>query len=225
MENSSLDAWLEKYDAYYSPDRSISYYNKGQIIGVMLDLAIRDETDNHKSLDDVLRSMNEQFAKRGRFYNESADVRATVEQITGKSFEEFFQRYVSGVDEIPYDDFLSKAGLKLQRSKQNAADFGFAIGRGPGSGWLVSDVTSGGSAEAAGMHRGDQILRINGESASPAQFRALRQREPGDSVSMTLRRDSQDLDVTLKLGSREERVYSITEIPNPTEKQRRILPV
>jgi predicted metalloprotease with PDZ domain len=114
VEESSLDAWYEKYDAYNTPDRSISYYDKGQIVGVMLDLAIRDATDNHKSLDDVFRLMNEQFAKQGKFYDENTDIRAAVEQVAGKSFEDFFRRYVSGVDEIPYDEFLGVAGLELK---------------------------------------------------------------------------------------------------------------
>ncbi len=120
-EESSLDAWFEKYEAYNSPDRSISYYDKGQIIGEMLDLTIRDATDNHKSLDDVMRLMNEKYAKQGKFYRESEDIRAAVEEVAGKSFEEFFMRYVSGVDEIPYSDFLGIAGLQLK------TDNGYAI--------------------------------------------------------------------------------------------------
>jgi predicted metalloprotease with PDZ domain len=120
-EESSFDAWFEKYDAYNTPDRSISYYDKGQIIGDMLDLAIRDATDNHKSLDDVFRLMNEKYAKQGRFYDETKDICAAVEEIAGRSFGDFFRRYVSGADEIPYNDFLSIAGLTLK------TDTGFSI--------------------------------------------------------------------------------------------------
>ena len=112
-EESSLDAWFEKHDGYNDPSRSISYYNKGQILGVMLDLAIRDATDNHKSLDDVLRRMNVEYAEQGKFYDDSEGIRAVVEEVAGKSFEEFFRRYVSGTDEIPYDDFLRIAGLRV----------------------------------------------------------------------------------------------------------------
>jgi predicted metalloprotease with PDZ domain len=120
-EESSLDAWFEKYESYNRPDRSISYYDKGQIIGEMLDLTIRDATDNHKSLDDVLRLMNEKYAKQGKFYNETGDIRAAVEEVAGKSFEDFFRRYVSGVDEIPYNDILGIAGLQLK------TDNGYAV--------------------------------------------------------------------------------------------------
>ena len=222
VEESSLDAWLEKYDPYYSPDRSISYYNKGQILGVLLDIAIRDDTDNKKSLDDVMRAMNEQFAKRGRFYNESADIRATVEQITGKSFEEFFSHYVSGVEDLPYDDFFARAGLQLNRSNQTKADYGFRFGRGPGSSWIVSEVVAGSSAESAGLRTGDELIQINGQNISPTVFRWLRERVPGDTLPLKIRRDSQEMDFALKMGSRDVTQYSIEEIANPTDKQRRI---
>ena len=222
VEESSLDAWLEKYDSYYSPERSISYYNKGQILGVLLDIAIRDETENKKSLDDVVRALNENFAKRGRFYNESADIRAAAEAVSGKSFEEFFRRYVSGMEEISYDDFLAKAGLRLSRTNKTSADLGFVIARGPGADFLISAVTRGSSADSAGLRRGDAIVQINGESPSPAQFRRMRAHSPGDTLALRVRRESQEQDVSLKLGARDESQYSISEIANATEKQRLI---
>jgi len=64
-EQSSLDAWLEKYALYNQPQRSVSYYTKGQVLGVLLEIIIRDRTDNQKSLDDVLRTMNRDFANKG----------------------------------------------------------------------------------------------------------------------------------------------------------------
>lgn len=124
VEESSLDAWFEKYEVYSVPDRSISYYNKGQILGVLLDLAVRDATENRKSLDDVLRRLNDEYARAGKFYNDSEGIRAAVEQVSGKSFEDFFGRYVSGAGEIPYDDFLSIAGLELKIEAAQAGNQG-----------------------------------------------------------------------------------------------------
>jgi predicted metalloprotease with PDZ domain len=122
VEDSSLDAWLEKYDSYNAPDRSISYYNKGQIVGVLLDLSIRDATDNRKSLDDVLRRMNDEYARAGNFYDDSDGIRAVVEEVSGKRFEDFFSRYISGTAEIPYNDFLALAGLELNESPAQRPD-------------------------------------------------------------------------------------------------------
>lgn len=125
-EESSLDAWFEKYEGYNQPSRSISYYEKGQVLGVMLDLAIRDATDDHKSLDNVMRRMNDEYAKAGRYYDDSAGVLRVVNEVSGKDFSDFFRRYVSGVDEIPYDRFLGIAGLQL---KLDTAPDGTLTGR------------------------------------------------------------------------------------------------
>ncbi|PYU66454.1 MAG: hypothetical protein DMG49_22215 [Acidobacteria bacterium] len=67
-EQSSLDAWLERYPLYNQPEYSVSYYTKGQVLGDLLDILIRDRTGNAKSLDDVLRLMNTNFAKQGKTY-------------------------------------------------------------------------------------------------------------------------------------------------------------
>jgi predicted metalloprotease with PDZ domain len=123
-EEASLDTWFDKYDMYNRPDRSISYYNKGQILGVLLDIAIRDATDNRKSLDDVMRRMNDEYARQGKFYNESEGILTVVEEVAGKSFEDFFRRYVAGAEEIPYDDFFSIAGLALKNDAVATAALG-----------------------------------------------------------------------------------------------------
>lgn len=113
VEQASLDAWLEKYARYQQPEYSISYYNKGQILGVLLDILIRDAADNRASLDEVLRYLNREFAHRGRFYDEQRDIRAAVERIAGRDFGDFFARYVAGTDPLPYDEILNRAGLQL----------------------------------------------------------------------------------------------------------------
>lgn len=116
VEESSLDTWFDRYPLHGQPEFSISYYNKGQLDGVLLDILIRDATDNHRSLDDVMRSLNDNFAKQHRFYNDSADIEATVESVAGRPFQDFFTRYVSGTDELPYVEILAKAGLRLSQS-------------------------------------------------------------------------------------------------------------
>jgi predicted metalloprotease with PDZ domain len=220
VEESSLDTWFDKYDAYNLGDRSISYYNKGQIIGDMLDLAIRDATDNHKSLDDVLRSLND-AAKQGKFYDESAGIRAVVEEVSGTSFEDFFRRYVSGLDEIPYDQFLAHAGLSLKIESRKSADPGFYASRSA-EGPVVAAVTPGSSAQAAGLRADDLLLELNGAPASARISAWFRERAPGETVKLKIRRDGEDREVTFALGSREENHCTIVEVAHPTEKQLRI---
>ncbi len=224
VEESSLDAWLEKYDDYRQPDRSISYYNKGQIVGEMLDLAIRDATDNHKSLDDVMRRMNDEYAKKGKYYDDSFGIRAVAEEVAGISFEDFFQRYVAGTDEIPYDKFLGPAGLELKSEILKMADLGFwtAGGRSPSSAVTVSRVVPGSSAEAAGLLTGDVLLQLNGETVPAYLAVRMRVHSPGEVIKLRVKRDGKEMDISFALGSNDVKNYSISEVSHATDKQKRI---
>ena len=96
---------------------------------MLLDILIRDRTDNAKSLDDVLRKMNEDFAEQGKTYRDSLDVRLTVEAIAGGSFEEFFQKYVASAEPIPYANrFLRKPDCCYKRQEIVRARTGFFFG-------------------------------------------------------------------------------------------------
>jgi len=122
-EESSLTTWLDKYPLYQRSEYSISYYNKGQLLGVGLDLVLRDATDNRASLDDVLRRLNREYAQRGRFYPDNAGIQAAAEEVLREARPEarvdladFFRRYAAGTDELPFAEWLSIAGLALRVS-------------------------------------------------------------------------------------------------------------
>lgn len=220
-EESSVDAWFEKYDFYNRPDRSVWYYNKGQILGVLLDLKIREGTDNRKSLDDVFRLMNQKYAAQGRFYDDRTDIRAAVEEVAGESFQDFFQAYVSGTREIPYDSFFDAAGLNLRMEQMSSGDLGFWPNRTLG-GMVVAAVESGSAAEAAGVKEGDVLIELDGEPF-PHKFTAwLSKQSPGQKVKLRVRRDGEEKGFIFALGAHSDRHCSIASIPQPTEKQRRI---
>jgi predicted metalloprotease with PDZ domain len=221
-EESSLDTWLDKYDYYDEPQVSISYYNKGQILGVMLDLAIRDATDNRKSLDDVLRAMDEDYAHRGRYYDDSAGVEQEVEKIAGRSFKDFFAKYVAGTEEIPFNDFLRAAGLQAQTQQREMADFGFETSRGADGSVTIASVTPGSGAEQAGLQAGDILSQLDGRPLGRSSFRFLFQHSPGDTVKVRIQREGGERDVSFALGKRGLQTYSVSEIAGATERQKRI---
>ncbi|MFY9805190.1 MAG: PDZ domain-containing protein [Candidatus Acidiferrales bacterium] len=223
VEDSSLDAWLEKYDDYRQPDRSISYYNKGQIAGVLLDLAIREATDNHKSLDDVMGRMYEVFAKQGRFYDDSQGVEAVAEEVAGVKFGDFFRRYIAGTDDIPYQDFFNAAGLQLKVEIHKSADLGFwTAGHAPGAPVQVSQVVPGTPAETAGLKPGDVLLALNGQPVPPYLPGWLHDRSPGEKITLRVHRDNKDMDIKFLLGGNDTKRFSIAEMSSINEKQRRI---
>lgn len=221
-EQSSLDAWLEKYPLYNQPEFSVSYYTKGQVLGDLLDILIRDRTDNAKSLDDVLRAMNNDFAKQGKFYRDSLDVRSEAEKVAGGSFEEFFQKYVAGTDPFPYEQILRLAGLGLRTAEHRRATLGFTTERDTNGLLAVNAVDAEGPAAKAGLRVGDVIMGWNGGEVPRRLGRWISEQKPGDVLRLRIRRDEKELSLEFRLGEAKEMVYEVSEDPHATEKARNI---
>ena len=221
-EQSSLDTWLDKYDYYNGPEFSVSYYTKGQVLGDLLDILIRDRTNNEHSLDDVMRKMNEDFAKKGKTYRDSLDVRLTAEEIAGGFFEDFFRKYVANAEPLPYQSVLAKAGLLLQQQEIVRAQLGFSMERDANGKSVVRLVVPGSTAERAGLRAGDEISNFNGESVPRRAEYWLRTKNPGDSLKLRVLRNERPVDVAFALGGKSESVFAIAEDPQASPKARAI---
>ena len=221
-EQSSLDAWLEKYPLYNQPDYSVSYYTKGQVLGDLLDIVVRERTNNTQSLDDVLRAMNKDFAKQGKFYRDSLDVRLEAEKIAGGSFEEFFQKYVAGTAPFPYQQVLSLAGLDLRTTEHQRATLGFAGERESSGVFMVRAVDADGLAAQAGLRVGDAILTWNGGEVPRRPSRWVMEQKAGDLLTLHIRREDKELTLELHLGEIKETAYEVQEDSHASDKARRI---
>jgi len=221
-EQSSLDAWLEKYSLYNQPEHSVSYYTKGQVLGDLLDILIRDRADNEKSLDDVLRALNSDFAKQGKTYRDSLDVRLTAEKIAGGSFEEFFKRYVAGVEPFPYQQTLALAGLDLRTVEHRRATLGFRAERDSNGLFFVKNVEAEGPAARAGLREGDGIINWNGGEVPRRLERWVREQKPGDMLKLRVRREAKEVAIEFRLGETKETLYEVSEDAHANEKARRI---
>ncbi len=218
VEEASLDAWLEKYSYYNGPQRSISYYNKGELVGVLLDLALREATGNRAALEDVLRLMNEKFAKREEPFNDTADIQAAAEEVAGRPLQDVFDELVRTAAPLNYNRYLGYAGYRLKREQRAAASLGFAAGRGTGNTLRVSSVDAGGPAAEAGVHAGDEIVEVNGRKPFSAADLTARF-DPGDRLRLRLRRNGRDFDVRYRAGQATEPVFSIESVENPSLQQ------
>ena len=221
-EQSSLDAWLEKYPLYKQPEYSVSYYTKGQVLGDLLDILIRDRTGNEKSLDDVLRSMNANFAKQGRAYRDSMDVQLTAESVAAGSFTEFFSKYVAGTDAFPYEQILALAGLALRTTEHRGPALGFFVEHEPSGLFIVRTVESESSAAQAGLRTGDVILNWNGGEMPKRVDRWLQEQRAGDSLKLRIRREDREITLEFRLGEIKEIVYLVGEDSHAGEKARHI---
>jgi predicted metalloprotease with PDZ domain len=221
-EQSSLDSWLEKYPLYNQPENSVSYYTKGQVLGDLLDILIRDRTGNEKSMDDVLRTLNSSFAKQERPYRDSLDVRLTAESVAGDSFEEFFQKYVAGIEPFPYQQILALAGLELRTVEERRPGLGFFLERDSNGTFIVGAVDSGSPAAQAGLRVGDAIVSWNGGEVPRRLTRWIQEQKAGDILKLRVRLEDKEQAVEFRLGEIKETRYQVLEDAHAGEKARHI---
>ncbi len=221
-EESSLDAWLEKYPLYNRPQESVSYYAKGQVLGVLLDILIRERTDNEKSLDDVLRAMNNEFAKKNKPYRDSLDVRLMAEGVAGGSLEEFFSKYVAHAEPLPYARILSLAGLELRMAQRKRPVLGFFFERGTSGEMIARDVDPESSAAQAELRSGDLILSWNGSEPPRNPERWVFSQKAGSEVRLRVRRDDHEMSVDVRIGEATETFYQVAENSHAEARAKRI---
>lgn len=224
LEDASFDAWIKYYrQDENSINNQISYYDKGEIVNMMLDIRIRTLSNGAKSLDDVMRYLYNEFFKKGKNYT-PADYQKAAEMMAGASLEDFFDKYVRGTDEIEYDAILSGVGLKLndEESGPKQAYLGANLGENDGR-LTIRSIPVDTPAYEYGLNSGDQIVAIDGNRASQNFLNSyLSEKKPGDKVRFTVFRFDELRDFQVTLGGRGRLNYSITAVQNPTEEQRRL---
>jgi predicted metalloprotease with PDZ domain len=224
VEEASFDAWIK----HYRPDENsvntqISYYDKGHLIGLLLDLEIRRLSGGAKSLDDVMRYLNAEFYKKNRNYTPE-DFQRAAELAAGASLENFFARYVRGREELDYNQALNTVGLQLGAADRNAppverAGFGAELAQ-EGDRLMVRRVLSDSAAYEQGLNTGDQIVALDGARVNQQLFTAkLGEKRPGDVINLTLFRDDDLRTLAIKLGRRIITDNRILPMRQPTPEQ------
>lgn len=242
VELSSWDTWNRGDNAQ---NNRIDYYNKGELLGNLLDLEIRHRTGNQRSLTDVFLYLlkNHGLPKPG--FEEVRGFRDAVELITRQAapsnfdFGDFFAKYVSGVEEIPWNDFLEHAGLMLQKKKSPATSYiGISTGTSiPGGGGpfgpqttpvpqgqiAITNVEPDSPAAEAGLDVGDILIAMDDDRIDPAAFeKRIAERKIGSRIALTVMRRERLMTINVAVGSRETVSYSIKEKPDASELQKKI---
>ena len=219
VEEASFDAWIKYYrQDENSVNSQISYYDKGAILGLLLDLEIRKR--GSKSLDDVMRYLYQEFYKKGRNYT-PADFQKACEMMAGDSLESFFARFVRGREELDYASALAAVGLRLDRggSPSDKAYLGADVAQEQDR-LMVKRVYAGSPAYDQGLNTGDQILAVNNMRATKEFFDArLAEKRPGDLFNLTIFRFDDLSTLPVKLGRSPHGPYRIVALETPTPQQ------
>src|SRR5258706_12649759 len=221
LEDASLSTWIHPRDG-----TEYIYYPKGSLAGLLLDIMIRDASDNHSSLDDVMRTLFNTAYKNGRGFT-SEEWWATVSKAAnGKSVADFYLRYIDGREPFPYDKVLPLAGLRLAHDTAHVPQLGIASLQ-DSSGLHVTQVVPASSAAAAGVHPRHQLLSLAGFNADDPswteKFRARYARLPeGTELPVVVRRAGAEQTLTARLRFVARVDSHLSEDPRPSAKARRI---
>lgn len=205
VEDSSFYAWTKfyKHDEN-STNATVSYYTKGSLIALALDLTLRLETDGSCSLDTVMRECWERYGKSGEGMPERG-LESVASRLSGKDYSDFFNRYVRGTHELPLEQLLSKFGVRLclrpaegrrdeggkpaKRGKRSRPWIGATIDGRNGRA-VFSVVRSGSPAEQAGIAPGDEAVAIDGFKITASNFDdRLKEYRAGETAQVSVFRD------------------------------------
>jgi predicted metalloprotease with PDZ domain len=223
-EESSYDAWIKYYrQDENSVNSQISYYDKGALLGLLLDLEIRKRSAGAKSLDDVMRYLYAEFFKKNRNYG-PADFQKASELMAGASLEEFFSKYVRGKDELDYNGALAAAGLRLETSAAADAKLYFGADLAQEDDRLiVRRVYAGSPAYESGLNAGDQIVALDNMRVTRDFFNArMAEKKPGALLNLTIFRFDDLSTLLVRLSDKRELSYRIVPVTAATALQKQV---
>lgn len=209
---------------------SISYYPKGELIAMVLDLLIRGRSGGKHSLDDVMREMYEEFYLkssnnsyylRGRGY-QPEDLQRVASQVSGIDLADFFDRHVRRTETLPYDEAFAFVGLRVNKTPlKEPFDAGLSIQFDDSRTAIIESVRNNSRAEIAGLESGDEIVELAGRKVNRNNWlQTLARYKTGQSVPITIKRDRRTINTNLVLGEPERFEFKIEEMPDVTPSQK-----
>lgn len=237
-ESASFDSWIK----HYRPDENsintaLSYYLRGDLLGMLLDIEMRARTKGTKTLDDVLRLLNEKYALPRPGFTD-AELKAVFEQVAGGDLTDFFNRYISGNQEIDFNQWFNKLGLQLSKGYASNTPYAASKTDRPGTLGLrahaqadrviVANVLAGLPAYEGGVNTGDELVAIDGRriNASNTGERgdqlppALNAVRAGQRVTLTVFRRERLMNIELTAAVRPFDRYAITQLKEVTESRK-----
>jgi predicted metalloprotease with PDZ domain len=228
LEELSRLAWVDHYQPFEeTPNLSVSYYLKGSLVSMVLDLEIRHRTETKASLETVLRRLWEEYGRVGRGVEEGG-IQPVAEAATGLDLGRFFDRYVRGTEEIDFDAFARYAGLTFgprPRPPDDEGDPGYLGVKFEDAGGMAraSYVLADTPARRAGISPGDELVAINGSKVTFASLeKTLAACPPGSPLELALFRRGFLRRVAVTTGTPPPEKYAFTPVEAPDDLARRV---
>ena len=220
LEDASLSTWLRPTDGTH-----YAYYTKGSLAGLLLDILIRDASDNRGSLDVVMRRLYAVTTRESRGFTAEEWWAAVTEAAAGRSFAEFRDRYIDGREPYPWATALPLAGMRLVSDTVREPVVGILV-RQDTAGLVVAEVEPGSAAARAGIRRGDRLVSLGGIPVDapdfPERVRAAYGSGKDPELPVGLRRGTRNITLTVPVTYLPVIEYSVVPDPAAAPKARRI---
>ena len=216
LETASLKAWEGQSEGF----GGLSYYNKGMLVSLLLDIEMRRRSNNRVGIEDLLKALYKEVITTGKGFSEG-EIERVASRLAGSDLAPFFNTALRSTDELPFDKILPYAGLKLNAKTTTNAYFGinWDFGNSSENALKINDVIPDGPAAKAGFLKGDVLIKINNKPLSEAAGALFEFPNPGDKLSLTVTRDGASKTLPLTLGSKEETTYRLVRVASPTPAQ------
>ena len=225
LEESSFDAWIKLYRRDSNSDNcQISYYLKGEMVSLLLDLRIRANHQHQSSLDDVMRLMWNTFGKNEVGFSDN-QLRQVIESVAQENLVEFFQFYLEGTKELPFNDYLKPFGLSLNAVMEDEPTPYLGIQLAVGEHLSkVKSVFVDSPAWLAGIGAGDELLAIDGIRVKAKQLNErLKDYRAGDMMHITVFQQDELRTFPVTVTDAQPSRYEVKKIDNPSEEQQQNL--
>jgi predicted metalloprotease with PDZ domain len=196
VAESSFDAWTKYYrQDENAPNAIVSYYTKGALVALCLDLTIRLRTGSRRSLDDVMRLLWRRYGADDageRHGLPEAGFGELLQQATGLDLDDEISRWAYGTDELPLAELLEHAAISIERKPGNLREAMLGARLSARNGELtIGSAMHQGAAHRAGLSAGDLLVALDGLRVDDRNLKAmLERRQAGDRVQVhAFRRD------------------------------------
>ncbi|MEA5534317.1 M61 family metallopeptidase [Crocosphaera sp. XPORK-15E] len=221
LNESSFDAWIKLYRRDLNSDNSqISYYLKGELVSLLLDLLIRAKHENQRSLDDVMVQMWEQFGQPEIGFTPQ-QLQQVIESVADMDLQSFFNRYLDTTEELPFDEYLAPFGLTLKpvMEAETTPYLGMRV-QSENNKEMIKFVEAGSPAGLGGIDADDELLAIDGIRVSADQLtERLKDYQTGDMIEITVFHQDRLKTLSVALADPKPSHYEVVLVENPSTLQ------
>lgn len=220
VADASFEAWIKYYRRNENSNNSqVSYYDKGSIVASILNLMIIEHSAGKENLDNLMKYLYKEYYEKKNIGFTDDQFKQAAEKFTGRDLTEFYAKYINGVEQIPYEKYLSIVGLKISDINIGKNDSYFGANSSTTNGKvIITSVTKGSPAYLSGINVNDEIIAIDNFRTDDLT-KAMGYKKVGDKISVLLSRDGMMKTIEVTIVKSAMVKYKIEKVANPTEAQ------